>query len=58
MRKVETYKRLILILLSGIGVLINVGIFYYFWKWNFSPSITTLTGVVYYYRADLLEGAF
>ncbi len=58
MRKLETYKRLILLALSGIGLLIYVGIFYYFWKSNFAPSITMLTGVEYYYRADLLEVGF
>ncbi len=58
MRKLETYKRLILLALSGIGLMIYVGIFYYFWKSNFAPSITTLTGVPYYYRADLLEVGF
>lgn len=58
MRKLETYKRLILLALSGIGLLIYVAIFYIFWKTNFAPSITTLTGVKYYYRADLLEVGF
>ena len=48
MSKLETYKRLILLVLSGIGLLFYVGIFYYFWKTNFAPSITTLTGVQYY----------
>lgn len=55
MRKLETYKRLILLLLSGVCLLLETGIFYYFWKMNFSPSITQLTGVPYYFRADLLE---
>lgn len=58
MRKIETYKRLILIILSGVGVLVDVLIFYYFWKTNFSPSITNLTQVEYYYRADMLEAGF
>lgn len=55
MRKIETYKRLILLMLSGVCLMLEVGIFYYFWKTNFSPSITQLTGVPYYYRADLME---
>ncbi len=55
MRKLETYKRLILLLLSGVCLLLETGIFFYFWKTNFSPSITNLTGVPYYYRADLME---
>ena len=58
MRKLETYKRLILLILSGVCLLLETGIFYYFWKINFSPSITQLTGVPYYYRAELLEVAF
>ena len=58
MRKLETYKRLILLALSGVCLLLETGIFYYFWKTNFSPSITKLTGVTYYYRAELLEIAF
>jgi len=58
MRKLETYKRLILLALSGVCLLLETGIFYYFWKTNFSPSITQLTGVSYYYRAELLEIAF
>lgn len=58
MRKLETSKRIITLTLSGIGLLLEVLIFYYFWKTNFSPSITTLTGVVYWYRADLMEVAF
>lgn len=58
MRKLETYKRLILLVLSGVCLLLETGIFYYFWKTNFSPSITQLTGVEYYYRAELLEVAF
>ncbi len=55
MRKLETYKRLILLLLSGVCLLLETGIFFYFWKINFAPSITQLTGVPYYFRADLLE---
>lgn len=55
MRKLETYKRLILLLLSGVCLVLETGIFYYFWSINFSPSITQLTGVHYYYRAGLLE---
>lgn len=55
MRKIETSKRLILLLLSSVCLILETGIFYYYWKTNFSPSITQLTGVPYYYRADLLE---
>ncbi len=55
MRKLETYKRLILLVLSGVCLVLEIGIFYYFWKTNFSPSITQVTGVPYYYRADLME---
>lgn len=55
MRKLETYKRLILLILSSVCLLLETGIFYYYWQSNFSPSITQLTGVPYYYRADLLE---
>jgi len=58
MRKVETAKRLILLGLAGIGLLLESLAFYYFWNTNFSPSITTITGVPYYYRASLLEVAF
>lgn len=58
MRKIETYKRLILLVLSGVGILIDIGIFYYFWKTNFSPSITNVTGLPYYYKADLMELGF
>ncbi len=58
MRKLETYKRLILLALSGVCLLLETGIFYYFWKTNFAPSITQVTGVEYYYRAELLEIAF
>ena len=35
MRKLETYKRIILLLLSGVGILMHVSLFYYFWKTNF-----------------------
>ena len=55
MRKLETYKRLILLILSGVCLALEISIFYYFWKTNFSPSITQLTGVPYYYRADLMQ---
>ncbi len=58
MRKLETAKRLILLGLAGIGLLLETLVFYYFWITNFSPSITTITGVPYYYRADMLEVAF
>jgi len=37
---------------------VDVFVFCYFWKTNFSPSITQITGVPYYYRADLMEIAF
>ncbi len=57
-RKLETSKRLILLILSGICLLLETLVFFYFWKKNFSPSITTVTGTVYYYRADMLEVAF
>ncbi|MBQ7919076.1 MAG: sugar transferase [Lachnospiraceae bacterium] len=58
MQKLETSKRIITLTLSGLGLLLEVLIFYYYWKTNFSPSITTMTGVVYWYRADLMEVAF
>ena len=58
MRKLETYKRIILLLLSGFGILIHVSLFFYFWKTNFSLSITAATNVQYYYRADMLEVGF
>lgn len=58
MRKLETYKRIILLALSGVGILIHVLVFFYFWKTNFSLSITNNTGLAYYYRADLLEIGF
>jgi len=58
MRKLETGKRLILLGLAGIGLLLETLVFYYCWTTNFSPSITVLTGVPYYYRASLLEVAF
>lgn len=57
MRKLETAKRLILLGLSGIGLLLETIVFYYCWITNFSPSITNVTGVPYYWRADLLEAA-
>lgn len=57
MRKLETAKRLILLGLAGIGLLLETIVFYYCWITNFSPSITTLTGVPYYWRADMLEVA-
>ena len=58
MQKLETSKRIITLTLSGLGLLLEVLIFFYYWKTNFSPSITTMTGVVYWYRADLMEVAF
>ena len=57
MRKLETAKRLILLGLAGIGLLLETLVFYYCWMTNFSPSITQLTGVPYYYRVSLLEVA-
>ena len=57
MRKLETAKRLILLGLAGIGLLLETLVFYYCWSTNFSPSITQLTGVPYYYRVSLLEVA-
>ena len=57
MRKIETAKRLILLGLAGIGLLLETLAFFYCWITNFSPSITTLTGIPYYYRADMLEVA-
>ena len=58
MQKLETSKRIITLTLSGIGLMLEVLIFYYYWKTNFSPSITNMTGVEYWYRADLMEIAF
>ena len=57
MRKLETAKRLILLGLAGIGLLLETLAFYYCWITNFSPSITQLTGVPYYYRVSPLEVA-
>ena len=57
MRKLETAKRLILLGLAGIGLLLETAAFCYCWITNFSPSITNVTGVPYYYRAGLLEVA-
>lgn len=57
-RRLESAKRLILLILSGICLVMETLIFYYFWKSNFSPSITAATGTVYYYRADLLQVGF
>ena len=58
MRKLQTSKRLITLALAGINLMVDVLVFCYFWKTNFSPSITQLTGVPYYYRADLMEIGF
>lgn len=58
MRKLETSKRLILLALSGTLLVMETLIFFYYWRTNFSGSITTITGIHYYYRADLLEMAF
>ncbi len=57
MRKLETAKRLILLGLAGIGLLLETLVFWYCWTTNFSPSITQITGVHYYYRVSLLEVA-
>ena len=57
MRKLETAKRLILLGLAGIGLLLETLAFWWCWITNFSPSITQLTGVPYYYRVSLLEVA-
>ena len=58
MRKLEAGKRLISLGLAGIGLMLESVVFYYYWITNFSPSITTLTGVPYYWRADILEVVF
>lgn len=58
MRKLETSKRLILIALSCICLILETLVFFYVWRTNFSPSITTVTDITYYYRADLLEVCF
>lgn len=58
MRKLETSKRIILLALSGVCLALEALVFVYYWKTNFSPSITASTGVPYYWRADALQIAF
>lgn len=58
MRKLETSKRIILLALSGVCIALETLVFVYYWKTNFSPSITTETGIHYYWRADALQIAF
>lgn len=58
MRKLETSKRIILLALSGVCLALESLVFVYYWKTNFSPSITASTGVRYYWRADALQIAF
>lgn len=58
MRKLETSKRIILLALSGVCLALETLVFVYYWKTNFSPSITASTGVPYYWRADALQIAF
>ncbi len=58
MRKLETSKRIILLALSGVCLALETLVFVYYWKTNFSPSITASTGVRYYWRADALQIAF
>ena len=58
MRKLETSKRIILLALSGVCLALETLVFVYYWKTNFSPSITNSTGVPYYWRADALQIAF
>lgn len=57
-RKLETSKRLILLILSGICLILETLVFFYYWKNDFSPSITAATAIQYYYRADMLQVAF
>ena len=58
MRKLETSKRIILLALSGVCLALETLVFVYYWKTNFSPSITASTGIPYYWRADALQIAF
>ena len=58
MRKLETSKRIILLALSGVCLALETLVFVYYWKVNFSPSITASTGIPYYWRADALQIAF
>lgn len=58
MRKLETSKRIILLALSGVCLGLETLVFIYYWKTNFSLSITASTGVPYYWRADALQIAF
>ena len=58
MRRLETSKRIILLALSGVCLALETLVFVYYWKTNFSPSITASTGVPYYWRADALQIAF
>lgn len=58
MRRLETSKRIILLALSGVCMALETLVFVYYWKTNFSPSITASTGVPYYWRADALQIAF
>lgn len=58
MRKLETSKRIILLALSGVCLALETLVFVFYWKTNFSPSITASTGVPYYWRADALQIAF
>ncbi|MFV0362816.1 MAG: sugar transferase [Suipraeoptans sp.] len=58
MHKLESFKRLILIALAGICLILESLVFYYFWMYNFRPSITTITQVDYFYRASLLQSGF
>ena len=58
MRKLETSRRIILLALSGVCMALETLVFAYYWKTNFSPSITASTGIHYYWRADVLQIAF
>lgn len=58
MRKLETSKRIITLLMSCVCLALETAVFVYYWMTNFSPSITNATGTPYYYRADMLQTAF
>lgn len=55
LRKLEAYKRIINLMLSAVGLLLEVGIFAFFWFYNFHPSL--VDSLRFYRMGHLLEFA-
>ncbi|MDE5867073.1 MAG: sugar transferase, partial [Lachnospiraceae bacterium] len=54
MKRLDSFKRLIILQLSFIGLIIQTGIYAYFWLTEYHPFLRMHRGLKFYFKGHIL----